>query len=53
VSLACSVNCPSRDDARKLEHQLKAWSRAKKLALINGEWSELQRLAKKPRYRPK
>lgn len=51
VSLIFSENYPDRDATRKREKQLKGWSRAKKLALIGGEWSKVQSLAKKPRFR--
>lgn len=38
---------PNRIAAAKRETQLKKWSRAKKLALIHGDWDELHRLAKR------
>ena len=38
---------PNRTAAAKREAQLKKWSRAKKLALINGDTDELHRLAKR------
>ena len=34
-----------------VERQVKGWSRAKKEALINGDWDLLRWLAKKPKYR--
>jgi predicted GIY-YIG superfamily endonuclease len=33
------------DDAIAFEKQLKGWSRAKKEALMRGDWPEIQRLA--------
>jgi len=35
------------DDAAAFEKQVKGWSRAKKEALIRGDWPEIQRLARK------
>ena len=34
------------DDAIAFEKRVKGWSRAKKEALMRGEWSEIQRLAR-------
>jgi predicted GIY-YIG superfamily endonuclease len=34
------------DDAIAFEKQLKGWSRAKKEALMRGDWLEIQRLAR-------
>lgn len=34
------------DDAIAFEKQVKGWSRAKKEALMRGDWAELQRLAR-------
>jgi putative endonuclease len=34
-------------DAIFAERKIKGWSRAKKEALIRGDWSEVQRLAKR------
>jgi predicted GIY-YIG superfamily endonuclease len=36
----------TRDEAKASEKQIKGWSRAKKLALIRGDWDEISRLAK-------
>jgi len=36
------------DDAVAWEKHLKGWSRAKKRALVNGDWGEVRRLAKRP-----
>jgi predicted GIY-YIG superfamily endonuclease len=51
VSLRWSTQFPERELAFRLERQLKGWSRAKKLALIAGEFDKLPVLAK-GRYRP-
>ena len=47
VSLVYSEVFDSRDDAFLRERQIKGWSRAKKNALIRGEWELLQRLSKR------
>ena len=36
----------TRDEAKKAEKQIKGWSRAKKLALIRGDWERISNLAK-------
>ena len=40
-------------DAVAVERQLKGWSRAKKQALISGDWISVQRPAKRRAGRPK
>jgi predicted GIY-YIG superfamily endonuclease len=42
---------PDRDQAFLAEQQIKKWSRAKKEALIAGDWDMLRWLAKKPKFR--
>jgi predicted GIY-YIG superfamily endonuclease len=37
---------PSREEAFKSEFKIKGWSRAKKQALIRGDWNEISRLSK-------
>lgn len=44
VELVFSADCGSRDEALGGERQIKGWSRAKKEALIAGNWNELRRL---------
>ncbi len=39
------------DDAEQWEKHLKGWSRAKKIALMNGDWKEVRRMAKRPSKR--
>ncbi len=39
-------------DAVAVERQIKGWSRAKKEALANGEWTRVQTLAKRRAGRP-
>ena len=38
---------PTRDQAFAMERKLKGWSRAKKEALIAGDWARISALAKK------
>jgi predicted GIY-YIG superfamily endonuclease len=40
------------DDAIAFEKQVKGWSRAKKEALMRGDWAEIQRLARAKGSRP-
>lgn len=42
---------PSKEDAYLAEQQIKGWSRAKKKALIEGNWDLVKYLAKKPAFR--
>jgi len=46
VELAYSQECATRIEALSAERQIKGWSRAKKEALIRGDWEEISRLAK-------
>lgn len=46
VKLVWSDEFHTRYEAQCAEKQLKGWSRAKKLALIRGDWSEISRLAR-------
>jgi len=45
VRLVFSEQVPSRLEALERERQVKGWSRAKKEALIKGNWTRLSRLA--------
>ena len=47
VELVWSDRFLNRDDAKAAERKLKGWSRAKKLALIRGDWALVSALAKK------
>ena len=47
VQLVWSTECDTRDDAFDLEMRLKRWSRAKKQALIRGDYAALPGLARK------
>jgi len=44
---------PDASQALIVEQQIKGWSRAKKQALIDGNWDLLQRLSRKPASRKK
>jgi predicted GIY-YIG superfamily endonuclease len=51
VELVFSQEMPDKDAAFRAERQLKGWSRAKKEALIAGNWDLVKWLAKKPKFR--
>jgi len=46
VELVFCDSFPTREEALARERQVKGWSRAKKEALINGNWERLSRLAR-------
>ena len=46
VVLVWSQEFPSRYEALCAERQIKGWSRAKKMALIQGDWLRISELAK-------
>lgn len=46
VRLVWSETFQTRDEARSVENQLKGWRRAKKMALIRGDWAQIVRLAR-------
>lgn len=46
VELAWSEEFPTREEALFSERRIKGWSRAKKEALIRGDWEEIKRLAR-------
>jgi len=46
VKLVWCEEFPSRYEALSAERRLKGWSRAKKLALIRGDWPQIQALAR-------
>ncbi len=52
VELVWSEHFERITDAIVAERQIKGWSRAKKEALIKGEWGDVQRLAKRRAGRP-
>jgi predicted GIY-YIG superfamily endonuclease len=46
VEWVWSEQFPTHDDAFRRERQIKGWSRAKKEALIRGDWEALQRISR-------
>ena len=46
VELVWSESFPTRDAAFTTERQVKGWSRAKKEALIAGDWDRIRQLAR-------
>ena len=52
VTLVWSDAFPTRLEAQEAERRIKGWSRAKKLALIRGDWGEISRLAHEKKGRP-
>jgi putative endonuclease len=53
VQLAWSQHFGQITDAIAAERQLKGWSRAKKEALIRGDWNSVQSLAKRRAGKPR
>ena len=49
VVLVWSESFPTRDDAFAAERRIKGWSRAKKEALIAGDWALISRLSRSAR----
>ena len=47
VELVWSQEFPDRDSAFAAERQIKGWSRAKKEALVRGDWDGVQYLSRK------
>ena len=45
VVLVYSQEFQTRDEALRAERQIKGWNRAKKQALIDGDWRRIQQLA--------
>ena len=46
VKLIWSESFSTRIEALEMERRIKGWSRAKKLALVRGDWAEISRLAR-------
>jgi putative endonuclease len=53
VELVWSEHFDRMTDAIAAERQIKGWSRAKKAALIRGEWDGVRKLSKRRGGRPK
>ncbi|WP_236697366.1 GIY-YIG nuclease family protein [Sphingomonas sp. Leaf357] len=47
VTLVWSQQFGSRIEALETERRIKGWPRAKKMALIRGDWTRISQLAKK------
>jgi predicted GIY-YIG superfamily endonuclease len=45
LTLVWQQDFATREEALRAERQIKGWSRAKKEALIRGDWKAIQRLA--------
>jgi putative endonuclease len=52
VELVWSETAPTREEALAFERRIKGWTRAKKQALIAGDWAEINRLSRAPHERP-
>jgi putative endonuclease len=52
VRLVWSQDFQTRYEALQAERRIKRWSRAKKEALIRGDWASLSYFAKPPKERP-
>lgn len=46
VQLVFSQDFPTREEALSMELRLKGWGRAKKEALLNNDWDEVNRLSR-------
>src|SRR5690349_10350412 len=53
VELVWSEGFKNAADAVAVERQLKGWSRAKKAALIRGDWNQMQQLARRRAGKPR
>ena len=52
VELVWAEDFPSRLEALEAERKIKGWSRAKKEALIRGDWASLSYFSRPPSERP-
>jgi len=52
VEVVWSDHAPTREEALAFERRIKGWSRAKKEALVAGDWKEIGALARPPHERP-
>jgi predicted GIY-YIG superfamily endonuclease len=52
VELAWAEAAPTRDEAFAFERRIKGWTRAKKEALVAGDWGRIHLLAKPLTERP-
>ena len=47
VKLVWSEEFATREEALEMERRIKGWSRAKKMALIRGDWERISELARR------
>ena len=52
VRLIFHATFPTREEALRAERQIKGWSRAKKLALADGDWELVERLSLRRQPQP-
>jgi|ERR1051325_3249518 predicted GIY-YIG superfamily endonuclease len=52
VKLIYSAQFRTREEALNAERQIKGWTRAKKRAMIAGDWKEVARLGRASKERP-
>ena len=52
VELVWCAEAPTRYEAIAFERRIKGWSRAKKEALIRGDWEQINWLSRAPNERP-
>ncbi|HVL29180.1 MAG TPA: GIY-YIG nuclease family protein [Sphingomicrobium sp.] len=52
VELVWSATAPTREEALAFERRVKGWTRAKKEALIRGDWDAINWLSRPPHERP-
>jgi predicted GIY-YIG superfamily endonuclease len=52
LELVWCADAPTREEALAFERQVKNWSRAKKEALIAGDWARVGHFARPPHERP-
>jgi putative endonuclease len=51
VKLVWAQECLTREEALRLEHQIKGWSRTKKAALVQNDYENVHEIVKKERQR--
>ncbi len=52
VELVSSAVAPTREEALAFERRIKGWTRAKKEALVAGDWDRIHLLVQPPKKRP-
>ncbi|HEV8257149.1 MAG TPA: GIY-YIG nuclease family protein [Casimicrobiaceae bacterium] len=52
LTLAFAQEFPSRYEALSAEHQIKGWSRAKKEAMMRGDWAKVSMLSRTAAVHP-